>query len=89
MIAPSIEACEYYTRSGLPVYYYTFNHREAFAVEPWHGSFHSIELGYLFGSTFKSKIVEVGKDQIYTNADRGVARNIMKLWADFAIHGYA
>ena len=71
MVAPSIMTAIHLHAHFLPVYVYTFNHHSANTDPQWWGSFHSVELNYLFGSPFTGiKVRKVFMFTIYIKSNR-------------------
>ena len=87
MVAPVVQTAAILSRQRVPVYLYKFNQRSRHTRPSWWGSYHSIELDYVFGSPFTGYDIAVDKYVNHTDEDRQLSRRIMKLWTDFAKFG--
>ena len=73
---------EYYSMCMTFVFYFLEN------VSPsWWKSHHSSELNYIFGSPFTNLNTDLGGTQTYTDEDRQMSLQVMKLWTNFAKYG--
>jgi carboxylesterase type B len=96
MVAPTVDMAQHLARLNVPIYMYTFNHahqmyqqmKKQKPMGSWleNSSYHEIELNFVFGAPFTGKTVWYGGN--FTHSDKEVSKVVMKLWSNFAKHGY-
>ncbi|XP_054833288.1 cholinesterase-like [Eublepharis macularius] len=83
-VCPENEVATKITKSGSPVYAYTFTHRSIGSVWPeWLGSMHGSEIPYLFGTL----TLLMGTNETHTGAELALIPRVMRYWAEFARSG--
>ena len=87
MLVPSIQLSRHVWAAGRPVYHYTFAHHSRSTMPAWFGSYHEVELNYIFGAPFLGLNVDGAAELNYTEEDRQVSAAIMVLWSNFAKTG--
>ncbi|KAM4614477.1 fatty acyl-CoA hydrolase precursor, medium chain-like [Discoglossus pictus] len=87
-VLPALKTARYHRDSGLPVYFYEFQHRPSFFhdLKPdYVKADHGDELFFVFGAPF------VAEANIYTSQttdeEKTLSRTFMKYWANFARNG--
>ena len=86
-VVPAVEQADMYYSSHIPVYMYEFSHSSLLANPPWQGSYHTLELEFVFGTPFLNFTTDGGYAWLYTNEDRKVSKKVMKIWSNFIKHG--
>ena len=88
-VAPSIEQANLYVGRNVPVYFYNIDHHsdEDRDFPEWIGSYHGMELNYLFGAPFLELHLEKVKPRLYTEKDRMLSTRIMGWWSNYVIYG--
>jgi len=83
MIAPSDEMADLIAVHSSDIYEYHFS-------TPGN-SFHSVELNYVFGAPFSGQFADEmtinGSVEQFTDEQRQLCRDIIKLWTNFAKYG--
>ncbi|KAL4229722.1 Carboxylesterase 5A [Mactra antiquata] len=99
-VSPHIKLSEKLSADGMDVWLYEFMYRSANTLKkPWIGVPHAEDLYYMFGAPFLNQSpcpadrnvtcpVTWGNYQPWSNEDKQVSKNIMKLWADFVKLGH-
>ena len=88
MYAPAVKLANILLGHNVPVYMYEFQHSSIHTPIPWWGTYHSLELDYVFGSPFNGFNLAVDDFVNHTEADRSISRTTMQLWTNFAKSGY-
>ncbi|XP_053557361.1 pyrethroid hydrolase Ces2e [Bombina bombina] len=87
-ILPAIKAAKYHRDSGLPVYFYEFQHRSSLfhnSVADYVKADHLSELIFVLGGPFMEKNVMFSTPA--TDEEKSLSKTIMKYWANFARYG--
>ncbi|XP_075043884.1 fatty acyl-CoA hydrolase precursor, medium chain-like [Mixophyes fleayi] len=87
-VVPSVRTARYHRDSGLPVYFYEFQHRPSLFkdIKPdYVKADHSDELIYVLGGPFLRDGVIFAGDA--TDEEKALSRTMMSYWANFARHG--
>ena len=89
IVAPTVSLALLYHGRGVPVYAYTMSLPPAAqaAGRSWWGSYHSMELNYVFGSPFVGFNTDSGEEQTFSDSDRNASLLIMAMWSNFAKFG--
>lgn len=88
MFAPITKLADILISHNVPVYMYMFEHEYINSMEQWWGSFHSLELDYVFGSPFTGFNIGLDDWANHTELDKNMSRRTMQGWANFAKHGW-
>ncbi|XP_002935836.3 fatty acyl-CoA hydrolase precursor, medium chain isoform X1 [Xenopus tropicalis] len=87
-LIPALKTANYHRDSGLPVYFYEFQHRPSLYGDS-KGDFvkadHGDEIYFVFGGPFLSGDVTFQGDG--TDEEEALSKKIMKYWANFARNG--
>ncbi|XP_075045382.1 fatty acyl-CoA hydrolase precursor, medium chain-like [Mixophyes fleayi] len=87
-VVPSVRIARYHRDSGLPVYFYEFQHRPSLFkdIKPdYVKADHTDELIYVLGGPFLRDGVIFAGDA--TDEEKVLSRTMMSYWANFARHG--
>ncbi|XP_069073073.1 fatty acyl-CoA hydrolase precursor, medium chain-like isoform X1 [Pleurodeles waltl] len=83
----AIKTANYHRDTGLPVYFYEFQHRPK-KFQNLRPDFvkadHSDELGFVFGGAFIEGDIDMGP---FTEEEENLCKTMMKYWANFARNG--
>ncbi|XP_073469289.1 fatty acyl-CoA hydrolase precursor, medium chain-like isoform X1 [Aquarana catesbeiana] len=87
-IHPALKVARYHRDSGLPVFFYEYQHRPSLfdGIKPdFVKADHADELIYVFGGPFlRDGVVFAGNS---TDEEKALSRTIMRYWANFARNG--
>ncbi|KAI0229079.1 hypothetical protein LSAT2_020501 [Lamellibrachia satsuma] len=89
IVAPTISLASLYHDRGVPVYAYAMSLpvTPPFAGRAWWGSYHTMELNYVFGSPFVGFNTDDGTEQSFSDVDRKASIMVMAMWSNFGKHG--
>ncbi|XP_063801699.1 fatty acyl-CoA hydrolase precursor, medium chain-like isoform X2 [Pseudophryne corroboree] len=88
MVIPVLKAAKYHRDSGLPVYFYEFQHRSSMFQDTkpdYVKADHTDELIYVMGGPYLRNGVVFAGDA--TDEEKALSRTIMRYWANFARNG--
>ena len=87
MYAPGLELVDLLEKHDVPVYVYEFKHESVHTPVEWWGTYHSLELDYVFGSPFSGYNIAIDDWANHTDTDKRVSRVVMNYWTQFAKSG--